>query len=148
MSKLSTILLVLSVTFFFTPFLTDRVDEELVPFHDNYISLLSKNCPDKQYKSHSIAFGDLPDPLAGVCLSFYSKFFIVINKRSWDELATHQQKALVYHELSHCYLTKYGFLARPHIDDYFHYMYPSITGFVLLDLEGQVTKDIVERCDL
>lgn len=148
LNKFLTILLIVLISWNVLPFYNSHVDEELQPIYKGYTNLLDLYCPTKVVKSHQIILIDgLSKDLLGVCYSNFNKFTIVIDKTSWKQLTYMEQKTVLYHELSHCILTTYGIIARPHTDNPRHYMYPSLSNNIIWDLQDQVIEDIKTRCD-
>jgi hypothetical protein len=87
-----------------------NVDEELLPFYDNFIKQGQSMGMD--LSDHSITMNFLPEleskepgtTILGVCT--YLKDHVVINRSAWDKMTIDRKEALINHELGHCILER------------------------------------------
>jgi hypothetical protein len=86
---------------------TPTVDAELQPYVDNFAAWLDSHCIERRYISAIVFTPRLVPPNIGYCMEYgpfnSSLRYIHINREFWDKVEEPKRKALIFHELAHCY---------------------------------------------
>lgn len=120
-----------------------NVDSRLQPYVDSYLKLVKEHCPGavltNDYKI------TLEDDLGGqtwigVCRKFPVGFQVEIHRRWFNSHSESDNKQLMYHELSHC------FIGKEHDNSYMNYMFYQFYPITEELYTSQVILDIKEFC--
>ena len=103
---------------FFTNIQKFEVDEHIIPYYNEFISIVKKECPKIETPNQFVVkFDTLKNEEVGLCYFYAFKREIKIDEFFWEFASDQSRKQLVFHELTHCILTKH------HVEDENNYMY-------------------------
>jgi hypothetical protein len=124
---------------FFTSIPIVNVDERIVPYYNEFISLVKNECPKIETPNQfKIKFDELKNEEVGVCYFFMFRREIKIDQSFWDVTPEYGRRQLIFHELTHCILDTH------HVEDENNYMNAYLNYVptdVLIEQVKQVAKN-------
>lgn len=132
---------VLAFTFLVSvPFV--RIDEEVKPYYNEFISIVKNECPNlKTPKQLIVSFKTLKNEEIGLCTIYAFRREINFDPLSWGLSTNILRRQLVFHELTHCVLNVH------HVKDSKHYMNAYIVYVPEEELILQLKNNIKEACN-
>lgn len=122
-----------------------HTDKELSYYENQFLAIVNMYCDKHEIHlppRRTIMFEDLDeDKEIGYCSNSYFRFFIGIDRSSWNSYNYQYRYQLMFHELTHCYLQ------QEHIDFQKHYMYPYLNNISTTTVNEQLIDLLKEKCD-
>ena len=120
------------------------VDPVIDPYMADFIKVASRGCDKSLYYPDTYDFGFVPSMEGeeiGVCIKVGNTEKIEIDRQMFSWYDDDHKRALIYHELTHCLMTRFD-----HSKDKESYMYPMIIDLTREELEAQVENEARDYC--